>query len=335
MSILRSIIIRYLGKEKIFLITLEELYDMVYTKLLMNLYYPGSFKPLIPGLKTNRLTDRKHMKKNRLTPLGSMGWIPARNRCTSCYCIEYEDRLVILDAGTGLARFSEPWAQVLLKKYDKIIILLSHYHLDHVTGLIYLHCFFKDKKVLICGPGRSVYGLNHNAEEILNRLIAPPFFGRLLSAFPMNLEILDLETGHNMIDGLCIDTILQEHTDPSIGIKIENSICYLTDTACSAGSIDFARNCKLLLHEAWFDQNDCEAIIRQSKSNPDALKPLKQHSSAKCAAETARDARVDSLLLIHLNPAYEDERLLAMEHSAQEIFPASFLAKEITGFIDF
>jgi ribonuclease BN (tRNA processing enzyme) len=45
-------------------------------------------------------------------------------------------------------------------------------------------------------------------------------------------------------------------------------------------------------------------------------------------AHAAAEAGVDSLMLIHLNPAYSLERLAAMEKQAQTIFPNSFLAKE-------
>jgi len=253
-----------------------------------------------------------------------MGWIPTGDRHTCCYCLEYDNTLIIFDAGTGIARFDEPWGREVLKHYDKILLLLSHYHMDHVAGLIYLPFFFKDKAVHIAGPGKSIYG--SSVKDILSGLITPPYFGRPLPDFPMDLEFHDLGTGSAAIEGIAIDTILQEHSDPSIGIKIDNSVCYLTDTACNRDTVDFAANCQLLLHETWFDMKDYTAFLQQSKASPDALKPLETHSPVNRVAGAARDASVDSLLLVHLNPRYDENRLTAMAHDARTIFPNSHLA---------
>jgi ribonuclease BN (tRNA processing enzyme) len=253
-----------------------------------------------------------------------MGWIPTRNRHTCCYCLEYDDKLIILDAGTGIARFAEPRGQAILQRYNKAYVILSHYHLDHTTGLSYFSYFFRDKEVHIAGPGQSIYGCS--VSDILSHLVASPYFGRPFLDFPMDLKLHDLETGSNDIEGIRIDTILQEHTDPSIGIKIDNVVCYITDTACHARTVDFVRGCKLLLHETWFDLQDYHTMIREGKSSPDAMKPLMSHSPVNRVAEIARDAGAGSLLLIHLNPAYDEERLSAMERAAKEIFPNSQLA---------
>jgi ribonuclease BN (tRNA processing enzyme) len=269
------------------------------------------------------------MKSMKLTTMGSMGWIPVRGRHTCCYCLEYRETLIVFDAGTGIARFDEPWGKEILNRYDKILLLLSHYHLDHAAGLIYISHFFKDKEVHIAGPGKSIYG--KSAKDILSGLITPPYFGRPLLEFPMKLAIHDLGVGSSKIAGITIDTILQEHSDPSIGIKIDNMVCYLTDTACTASTADFARNCRLLLHETWFDTQDYTELKRQSQSSspsPHAQKELQSHSTVKQAATAALRAPVEQLVLIHLNPSYAEKRLLAMEHDAQEIFPKSLLAKD-------
>ena len=258
-----------------------------------------------------------------------MGWIPVRGRHTCCYCLEYRETLIVFDAGTGIARFDEPRGQKILNRYDKVLLLLSHYHLDHVAGLIYIPHFFKDKDVHIAGPGGSIYG--KSAEHILTNLITPPYFSRPLLEFPMKLTCHDLGIGSSKIAGINIDTILQEHSDPSVGLKIDNMVCYLTDTICNESTVDFARNCRLLLHETWFDTQDYTELTRQSKSSSSssqAQKALDSHSAVNQVAEAALRAPVEQLLLIHLNPSYDDKRLLEMERDAREIFPNSLLAKD-------
>jgi ribonuclease BN (tRNA processing enzyme) len=269
------------------------------------------------------------MKSIKLTSLGSMGWIPVRGCHTCCYCLEYQDTLIVFDAGTGMARFDEPRGREILNRYHKVLLLLSHYHLDHVAGLIYIPHFFKEKEVHIAGPGQSIYG--RSAKHILTNLITPPYFGRPLLEFPMKLTVHDLGIGSIKIAGITINTILQEHSDPSVGIKIDNTVCYLTDTVCTGSTADFARNSRLLLHETWFDTQDYRELTQQTQSSspsPQAQKALKSHSSVRQVAETALRAPVEQLVLIHLNPSYEKKRLLAMECDAREIFPNSLLAKD-------
>lgn len=261
--------------------------------------------------------------------MGSMGWIPVRGCHTCCYCLEYQETLIVFDAGTGMARFDEPWGQEIYNRYDIVLLLLSHYHLDHVAGLIYISHFFKDKEVHIAGPGESIYG--RSTKHILNNLITPPYCGSPLLEFPMKLTFHDLGVGSIKIAGITIDTILQEHSDPSLGIKIDNKVCYLTDTVCTPSTADFSRNCQLLLHETWFDAQDYTELMRQSQStslSPQAQKELKSHSAVNQVAAAALRAPVERLVLIHLNPSYDENRLLAMECDAREIFPTSLLAKD-------
>lgn len=255
-----------------------------------------------------------------------MGWIPVRGRHTCCYCLEYNGCLILLDAGTGLARFSEPTFAGIADKYEKVYIFLSHYHLDHIAGLIYLPHFFKGKEVHIAGPGKAIYGAG--VKEILTTLTSSPYFSHAISDFPMKMHFHNLRPGVRKIDGLETATFLQEHSDPSLGIKIENSVCYCTDTTTSVFTASFAKNCKLLLHEAWFDKKDYSGLLHRMGSSPDARKALSSHSNVEAVAQIASDAQVDALMLIHLNPDYTPRRLTAMEKQAQTIFPNSFLAKE-------
>lgn len=264
----------------------------------------------------------------KLTTLGSMGWIPTANRHTCCYCLELgtSDTLIVFDAGTGLARFDEPWGRDLLARYSRIILLLSHYHLDHVAGLSFMPYFFKGKEVHLAGPGLSVYG--RATREILGGLIAPPFYGRSLMEFPMDLEIYDLEVGVNTIAGLKVETVLQEHTSPSLGIKVADSVCYITDTACTEATVRLATGSRLLLHETWLDMAGYKELLGKGKSAPASLRILNAHASVQKVAEAAVAAAVKSLLLIHLNPAYNEERLGAMEQSARYVFNHSRLARD-------
>lgn len=263
-------------------------------------------------------------EKISLTTLGSQGWMPTQSRHTCCYCLEYRNTLIIFDAGTGIVRFEETYGEVALKKYKKIIILLSHYHLDHVIGLTFLSRFFHGKTVHIGAPGKSIYEMT--VVDILTQLIGSPFYGKTLTEFPVSLHFHDLGRGTTTIEGIEIECILQEHSDPSLGFKINGMVSYITDTCISDATADFVRGSKLLLHEAWFDTHDYITLMQESKSSPDARLSLRSHSHVNRVAEVAERASIGQLVLIHLNPTYDEHRLEQMEYVAKGIFKNSRLA---------
>jgi ribonuclease BN (tRNA processing enzyme) len=159
-------------------------------------------------------------------------------------------------------------------------------------------------------------------------MTSPPYFSKPISDFPMDVFFHDLGTGSTVIDGLAVETVLQEHSDPSLGIKIEGSVCYCTDTACLDSTIEFAKGCKVLMHESWFDGSDYRKLSRATASDTAAQKALATHSHVEWVANAALEAGVGRLMLIHLNPSYEEDRLEAMERQAQMIFPKSKLARD-------
>jgi len=247
-----------------------------------------------------------------VTPLGSMGWIPTGPNHTCCFSVEIDGRLVILDAGTGIARFSGPVGQAILKQYQEIVLILSHYHLDHITGLIYIPAFFAGKTLHIAGPGRQFYP--DGIEAILNGMIRPPYFSQPLTHYPLELHLHELVEGSNLVAGLELEVIRQHHTDPSIGVKLGNDLCYMTDTGPTDATVAFCRHTRLLMHECFMDQDD-----RRDDTT---------HTGVEDVTRIAREAAVEHLMMVHLNPRYPEKRLLAMEAFARSIFPAASLAKD-------
>jgi ribonuclease BN (tRNA processing enzyme) len=264
----------------------------------------------------------------KLTTLGSMGWIPTADRHTCCYLLELPgcDTLIILDAGTGIVRFHEPWAQKILEKYQHVLLVLSHYHLDHIMGLAYLANYLKDKTLCVAGPGKDIYGCS--VIDILNDFTRPPFLGRKFQHTLPKLTTYDLGTGSAIINDITVETILQEHSDPSIGIKIAGDFCYLTDTVVSGKTVDFMSQCPMVLHETWMDQTHYEALEAEKKTSASAFKLLNSHSPVNKVVDAAIEAEINQLVLIHLNPDYELSRLDKMELEARKRFPNTILARD-------
>jgi ribonuclease Z len=90
-----------------------------------------------------------------------------------------------------------------------------------------------------------------------------------------------------------------------------------TDTMADLGTAEFSAGVGLLLHEAWYD-----AAAAQTGEMPAELPPgFAAHSEAGSVARLAAAADVGRLVLIHLNPAYDETYYAAMAATARAAFP--------------
>ena len=213
----------------------------------------------------------------------------------------------MIDAGTGVGRLVEQ--PELLDGIQRLDILLTHFHLDHVAGLAYLPALQLSSDTTVWGPGQSLYGIP--TAHLLERLSNEPFHPVPLR--DQDIEVRDLPTGEVELAGARIDTRRQDrHTAPSLAFRFDDLLTWVTDTAYDEASAAFAAGCRMLAHEAWFTTAE--------PRNPTI------HSSALEAATVAADAEIDRLLLIHAPPCAPSVEELAVE--AQTVFPRSLLAHD-------
>ncbi len=222
-----------------------------------------------------------------IIPLGTCGWVPTSKRDTSSFLLEVENKLIFLDAGTGLHKLGNHIN--VFNDYDEINIILSHYHLDHIIGLSYLPLWFKDKIITIWGPGKSYY--SKGCDEILTDFTTSPYFASSIKEFAKEVYLKDYDENGFMIDNLRISINKQVHSSPSFGITIGNYLHYATDTNILRKSFD--NNCKLILHECWtYYKKDAE-----------------EHSSLEEIREMVEKYNIKKIGLIHINPRYNEEEL--------------------------
>ncbi len=228
----------------------------------------------------------------KLYLLGSGGWIPKENH-TSCFMLESKGELVLLDAGTGVARMSE-YLDVI-KKYDRISIILSHYHLDHLIGLIYLLPYIADKELRIYGPGKPVY--EKTTHEYMKELLQTAFFSRDIDKFSKSVSCIDYAGKDFDIGDLHIGVTAQTHSAPSFRISVDDDLVYATDTIIEKSAWENVTPAKLLLHECW--------EIKSSEGS-------KHTSVEKLLGDIPLD-RFGKVLLVHQNPEWseDDKRRIA------------------------
>ena len=236
----------------------------------------------------------------RVVPLGTNGYIPALGRHTASYLLLTPVQAILLDAGTGIARLLEQPLIDLLAPYDCLNVILSHYHLDHIVGLSYLAGTWTRGTLRIYAPGRPL--VDAEPEDALNRLLSPPLFPQRLAEFPAATEVIPLTTLSLTIGGLAIALRVQTHPGGSLGMRIGDSLAYVTDTIVDDATADFVRGVRLLLHEVWL--TDAEAHLDEPERG--------RHSYVSGVAQIAQRAAVGELMPIHHKPTRSREEIAEM-----------------------
>ena len=235
--------------------------------------------------------------------------MPSDTRETACVYLRDGEHVLLLDAGTGLRRLvTEPR---LLDGVHRLSIVLSHFHLDHTTGLVCVPALRHVAAREVWPPGRLLAGVS--AAEIVHRLLGPPFL------FASSADVTDgMLTGIHELDGeveigsFRLQTRVQPlHNGLTLALKVNGELAYCTDTAYDEENAAFARGARLLLHEAFHAADETEDRI---------------HSAAGEAARLAAAAGVERLVLVHVHPLLEaDDELLRF---AQPRFAAAVVARD-------
>ena len=182
---------------------------------------------------------------------------------TSCVQVEHKESMLVLDAGSGIQRLNAN----IPSHVERIDILLTHLHLDHIMGLGFFSALYNpDMEVNIWGPTGANYGL----ESRLTRYLSPPLFPIRLKDLPCKLNLREVNHSEFHIGKIKVNSAYVCHPGPTLGFRLESPsavLTYIPDHEPSLGSADFpndpswtsgsdiARGADLLLHDA---QYTCE-----------------------------------------------------------------------------
>jgi ribonuclease BN (tRNA processing enzyme) len=236
--------------------------------------------------------------------LGSGGWISTAERATACVLVRDAERALVVDAGTGLHRLvTEP---ELLAGTERLDVVLTHFHLDHVAGLGYLPAL--EPRTIVWGPGAWLY--EQRTAELLAPLVEAPLSPFGAEDLP---EIRELEEGSQMIGGFGLRTRAQSrHWAPTAGIRIGDALAIVTDTGADEGTVPFVSGVHHLLHEAW--------------SSSEAPGSARYDATGLDAGRAAEAAGARLLTLIHIDPRLADHGPVLLD--AQRAFPAARLGRD-------
>lgn len=239
----------------------------------------------------------------KITFLGTNGWYSSPTGDTPCILIDTKDQYIILDAGNGFYKLDQ-----YINEYKPITLFISHFHIDHTSGLHTLAKFnFKQ--------GIDVYVGTDRAKDF-KTIVDPPF---TIGYEPIEGVIGELKTQirlHELSEEFenipfKAAAIKQKHAYIDHGFKFEiegKMIAYTGDCGFTDEAKKLAQDADLLISEC----------ANKKTEDPD----IWGHLDPIQAATLAKDGNVKKLILTHfganLFPETSDRKWA--EDEAKKIF---------------
>ncbi len=232
---------------------------------------------------------------------------------TSCVYVMIDDVHIVLDGGSGI--MSLPY---VMGKGKNIHLLLSHLHIDHISGLFVCPSFFEKTNTL------KLYAKRQEDDGIKERFCAvmsEPIWPVGPEAFLTGIEFIDCDNEF-YIDDVKVRAMSGSHPGNVTCYRIEKggkSVVYMTDCEITDENIflfsDFAKGTDLLLCDGQYTHD--EMPNRKGFG----------HSSWEQAAELAYMCAAKSMGIIHHDPTRTDTRLYEMNKLLQKVYPNGFFVK--------
>jgi phosphoribosyl 1,2-cyclic phosphodiesterase len=214
-------------------------------------------------------------------------------------------RLVILDAGTGI----RPLGLSLRDVPDRVDLLLTHLHLDHVEGLGFFAPLFAERcSITIWGPPQDGSSL---AERIAGYL-SPPFFPLRFEELPSQIEFVELGEETWQLDGLKVTSSRVTHPGTTLGYRLEEegrAFTYIPDNELGLepeSGAKLAAAADLLFHDAQYTPEEYGTRVGWG------------HSSIDDLAAFLRTAEPGRSVMFHHDPAHSDDFLESMRAIVEE-----------------
>lgn len=240
---------------------------------------------------------------------------------TSCLEVRCGDRLLILDAGTGLRRLG---VSLMDSSPIDADILLTHTHFDHIAGLPFFAPLFVPENSFRIWAGHLLP--DRDVETVLCEMMMAPLFPVPMEVMAAAKTFLDFECGKTLQFGSAVRvrTGPLNHPNGATGYRIEyggKSICYITDTEHQGDTLD--ENILALIDGA-------DYFIYDSTYTEDEYPDHVGwgHSTWQRGAALADAASVGTYVVFHHDPSHDDDFMDRIAVEVVERRPGSIVARE-------
>jgi len=258
---------------------------------------------------------------------GSVPWAVPEAVVHGCNtpCLELRDEasgaMLILDAGSGIVGVQP---SLHSKKPDRVSLLLTHYHWDHLLGLPFFATLYDPRQPLTI----HTPSLESHDPEWLETIFKSPFFPVPYDRLPNMPQVDMVGTGAVPVPGFTIQSLKLNHPGGCLAYRIKGvrgDLVYATDhefgdPAFDEPLADFAKGAAAIVLDAHFTPEE---------------HPQHQgwgHSDWRQCAEFAAANGIASLWLFHHKPGRSDRALEDIRSEAQQVFAATQTASEETSF---
>jgi phosphoribosyl 1,2-cyclic phosphodiesterase len=215
---------------------------------------------------------------------------------TMCIEVECGATRLILDAGTGLRSLGEKLAAE--PPPVKAHVLLSHAHLDHLMGFVQFAPLWRaDTSIKVW----SMAGEDDDPGEAAQALLKPPFTPAGASAFPAQVDWMEIEPGlaFEPAPGVRVTPFQVNHPGGACGFRIDHagrSVCYITDHEHGESEADerlaqAAKGADLIIYDATFTEEEIEMRRGWGHSTWQAGMRLRDRSRGKLVAFAHHEPR--------------------------------------------
>jgi phosphoribosyl 1,2-cyclic phosphodiesterase len=232
---------------------------------------------------------------------------------TSCVQVTLDDGTVIaLDAGTGIRNLG----LALDGDAERVTILLTHLHLDHIQGLMFFAPAFRPRsEIEIWGPQAPEASL----QDRIARYISAPLSPVEVRELPSHVSFRDAPVTEWQIGSARVKAASVAHRGPTLGYRItegEQSLCYIPDHEPGLGAslaeleadwisgFELAQGASLLIHDCQYADDEYPEHIGWG------------HSALKDALAFAQRVEAQQLLLFHHDPLHGDDFLDRLSREA-------------------
>lgn len=245
---------------------------------------------------------------------------------TSCVEMRCGDRLLVFDAGSGIARLGQAIAD---EPGGRLDLLFGHCHYDHIEGLPFFQPLHDETWTAHVWSGH-LHGRMTTAEMIAGYM-RKPYFPVGPGCFSAAITYHDFKPGDalDLGDGITVRTIALAHPGGAVGYRVEyggQSACYVTDVEHHPGRLDealvaFIEGTGIFIYDATYSDEDF------------ASRRGFGHSTWQHGARLADAAAAGEFVAFHHLPERTDAELGEHELKLKRLRPDSRFAREGTSLV--